>query len=527
MFAIALFDRSARQLYLARDRFGEKPLYYGYAGGAFVFASELKALRVMPDFDGTLDRIALQRYMQVSYVPAPQTIYTSMRKLPPGTWLRLTMEDLSSRVLPAPRIYWSAADVARHGARDPLEVDEAEAIQGLDQVLGRAVQSQMISDVPLGAFLSGGVDSSTIVALMQAGSSRPIRTYSIGFEESEFDESRHAAAIARHLGTDHTELTARSADMLSLVDRMPEIYDEPFADPSQLPTCMVAALARQHVTVALSGDGGDELFGGYNRYNLAAGNWPRIERFPQALRSGIASGLRCVPAATWDRLGAAYHAVTPSRHRVRMISEKVHKIADVIASENGEALYRGLVGPSWRQTPVLLESTQQAAPYPPLEPLSGLANQMMLADTLAYLPDDILVKVDRASMAVGLESRVPMLDSRVFEYAWRLPLRMKVGNGKGKWILRQLLYRYVPRSLIERPKMGFAVPLKSWLRGPLREWAEDLLAEGRLRSEGYLASAPVRRKWHEHLTGRRDWQYELWNVLMFQAWLTQQSRPAG
>jgi len=441
-----------------------------------------------------------------------------------GTWLRLTSEALSARTLPTPQAYWSAADVARDGDSRPLDIDDQKAIDGLEQVLGDAVQSQMISDVPLGAFLSGGIDSSTIVALMQARSSRAIRTYSIGFEESEFDESQHAAAIARHLGTDHTELTARATDMLSLVERMPQIYDEPFADPSQLPTCMVAALARQHVTVALSGDGGDELFGGYNRHHLAAGNWRRIERVPQALRSGIASGLRSIPTAAWDRLAAAYHAVAPAGHRVRMVGEKLHKIADVIACDSGEALYRGLVGPSWQQPPVLLESAPAAALYPSLQPLSALAHQMMLGDSLTYLPDDILVKVDRAGMAVGLESRVPMLDRRVFEYAWRLPLRMKIRGGRGKWVLRQLLYRHVPRQLLERPKMGFAVPLKSWLRGPLRDWAEELLGEARLRNEGYLACAPIRRKWEEHLSGRRDWQYELWNVLMFQAWLVEQSR---
>ncbi len=523
MFAIALFDRGEREMYLARDRFGEKPLYYGYSGSSFVFASELKALRVMPDFDATVDRVALQRYLQVSYVPAPQTIYSSVRKLPAATWLKISPQVLERREYPVPRVYWSAVDIAREGDLSPLELSDTEAVDGLERVLGDAVRSQMISDVPLGAFLSGGIDSSTVVALMQARSSRPIRTYTIGFEDRDFDESRHAASIARHLGTEHTELTARAEDMLALVDRMPQIYDEPFADPSELPTCLVASLARQHVTVALSGDGGDELFGGYNRYHLAAGNWRRIERWPRALRTGIASGLRSVPSSAWDRLAAACHALAPPKYRVRMVGEKLHKIADVIACESGESLYQGLIGPSWHESPVLPGSVPDKAHPSPLPPLSTLAHRMMLGDTLGYLPDDILVKVDRAGMAVGLESRVPMLDRRVFEYAWRLPLKMKVRDGKGKWVLRQVLYRHVPEELVERPKMGFAVPLKSWLRGPLRDWAEHLLEEGRLRDEGYFACGPIRRKWEEHLSGKGDWQYELWNVLMFQAWLAAQS----
>jgi asparagine synthase (glutamine-hydrolysing) len=519
MFALAVFDSENRTLYLARDRFGEKPLYYGYVGRAFAFASELKALRTLPGFDTTVDRVALQLYMQCSYVPAPHSIYAGIRKLPAGTWLELTAEAAGTGVWPEPRPYWSAADVAIAGDRDPLDVGDAEAINGLERVLGDAVQGQMISDVPLGAFLSGGIDSSTIVALMQSHAARRVRTFSIGFGESDFDESRQARRVAEHLGTDHTELIVRPEDALALVPSMPHVYDEPFADSSQLPTCLVASLARRHVTVALSGDGGDELFGGYNRYFLAARNWPRIAHLPRTLRRGLASGLRSISSANWDRLAAVPRLMSPARHRVRMVGEKLHKIADVLASEDGQTLYWRLVNHSWQEPLVSGYPRSDPGPHPHWHPLSELAHQMMLADAVTYLPDDILVKVDRAAMAVSLETRVPMLDHRVFEYAWRLPMHMKVRGGVGKWLLRELLYRYVPKQLVERPKMGFAVPLDAWLRGPLRDWAEGLIEESRLRSEGYLDVGLVRSRWQEQLSGRHNWQYQLWNVLMFEAWL--------
>jgi asparagine synthase (glutamine-hydrolysing) len=519
MFALAVFDTETRTLYLARDRFGEKPLYYGYVGRAFAFASELKALRTLPGFDATVDRVALQLYMQCSYVPSPRSIYAGVRKLTPGTWLELTAQAAATGVWPEPKPYWSAAKVAIAGERDPHDVGDAEAIDGLERVLGDAVRGQMISDVPLGAFLSGGIDSSSIVALMQSHASRPVRTFSIGFGESDFDESRQARRVAEHLGTDHTELIVRPEDALALVPSMPHIYDEPFADPSQLPTCLVASLARRHVTVALSGDGGDELFGGYNRHFLAARNWPRIAHLPRTLRRGLASGLRSISSANWDRLAAVPRLMSPARHRVRRVGEKLHKIADVLACDDGQTLYWRLVNHSWEEPLVSGYRRSDPGPHPHWHPLSELAHQMMLADAVTYLPDDILVKVDRAAMAVGLETRVPMLDHRVFEYAWRLPMHMKVRGGVGKWLLRELLCRYVPKQLVERPKMGFAVPLYAWLRGPLRDWAEGLIEESRLRSEGYLDVGLVRSRWQEQLSGRHNWQYQLWNVLMFEAWL--------
>ena len=525
MFALALFDSIERKLYLACDRFGEKPLYYGYAGGAFVFASQLKALRALPGFDTTIDRTALSQFLRLSHVPAPHSIYCQVRKLPMGTHLELTARAVLSRLLPDPQVYWSAAEVALGGDRQPLELSDAEALEGLEQALGTAVRGQMIADVPLGAFLSGGVDSSVIVALMQANSTKPVRTFTIGFAATDFDESRHARDVARHLGTDHTEFTARAEDLLALVESMPQVYDEPFADSSQLPTCLVAALARPHVTVALSGDGGDELFGGYNRHRQVQEIWPRLARLPQSVRQWLAQALLAVPAEVWNALAAAHRGAAPGSRRFRRLSEKVQRIAEVIPSADEAELYSSIMSAPWPSPPLIEEPPLQPAATE-LAPLSSPAQRMMLADALRYLPNNILVKVDRATMAVGLESRMPLLDHRVFEYVWRLPLRMKIREGQGKWLLRQLLYRHVPRALVDRPKMGFTVPLAEWLRGPFRPWAEGLLRRPDLEQVGLDPNA-IRRVWMEHLAGKRHWQYQLWNVLTFQAWAAEQSRSVA
>ena len=514
MFALALWDRAERRLSLARDRLGEKPLYYGWLGDIFVFGSELKALRAHPGWRGEVDRNVLASFMRYGYVPLPHSIYRGISKLLPGTWLSLGPETPAG-VAPAPTFYWRALESARAPRYGDLS-DEAAA-DALETELRRAIGGQMVADVPLGAFLSGGVDSSTVVALMQAQSQRPVRTFSIGFAESDYDEARHAKAVAAHLETNHTELYLAPADALAVIPKLPEMYDEPFGDSSQIPTHLVAALARRHVTVSLSGDGGDELFGGYNRYFLGASMWRRLAPLPRRLRS-VTGRLMMVPSpGQWDRLAAWF----PSRGAYPAFGDKLHKLAGVMDAVDADDFYRRLISLQHEPESIVLGAAE--VPIWADGEAEGFAGddvpeRMMFHDLVGYLCDDILVKVDRAAMAVSLETRVPLLDHRVVEFAWQLPLHMKIRNGQGKWLLRQVLHRHVPRELIERPKQGFGIPLDAWLRGPLREWAEALLDEQRLRSEGYLRPEPIREKWREHLSGRRNWQHWLWNVLMFQAW---------
>ena len=514
MFAFALWDRAERQLILARDRIGEKPLYYGWCGEVFLFGSELKALCAHPSWYGDINRGVLASYMRYGYVPLPHSIYLGIYKLLPGTWVKISVDDSPGRT-PVPRTYWSAREVAM---QEPLtDLSDAAATDALDSLLRQAVGRQMISDVPLGAFLSGGIDSSTVVALMQCQSSRPVRTFSIGFSESDYDEARYAKLVAAQLGTDHTELYLSAEEALSVIPRLPEIYDEPFGDSSQIPTHLVAALARKHVTVALSGDGGDELFGGYNRYFWGRSIWNRIGTVPQGVRHGIGRMMTALSPASWDRIGR----LLPRRLRQPTLGDRIHKLASVIDVDGPDELYRRLVS-QHREPGSLIVGADEAPIWADAEAAaygrSDFTERMMFRDLVGYLTDDILTKVDRAAMAVSLETRVPLLDHHLVEFAWRLPLAMKIRDGQGKWLLRQVLYRYVPRELIDRPKQGFGIPLDTWLRGPLREWAEELLDERRLRREGYLHPVPIREKWAEHLSGRRNWQYWLWNVLMFQAW---------
>ncbi len=515
MFAFALWDRVERQLTLARDRLGEKPLYYGWCGEAFLFGSELKALCVHPAWRGDIDRAVLASYMRYGYVPLPHSIYQGICKLLPGTWLRISVNDPPGH-MPVPTTYWSAREVA---VQAPLaDLSDVGATDMLDSLLRQVVGRQMISDVPLGAFLSGGIDSSTIVALMQCQSLRPVQTFSIGFSELGYDEAPYAKLVAAHLGTDHTELYLSAKEALDVIPRLPEIYDEPFGDSSQIPTHLVAALARKHVTVALSGDGGDELFGGYNRYFWGRSIWNRIGPLPQGIRRGAGRMMMSLSPAVWDRIGE----LLPRGLRQPALGDRIHKLASVIDVDGRDELYRRLVS-QHREPGSLVVGAEEAPIWADVEAVafgrSDFTERMMFHDLVGYLADDILTKLDRASMAVSLETRVPLLDHHLVEFAWRLPLAMKIRNGQGKWLLRQVLDRYVPRELIDRPKQGFGIPLGAWLRGPLREWAEDLLDEGRLRREGYFHPVPIRGKWNEHLSGRRNWQYWLWNVLMFQSWL--------
>ena len=506
MFAFALWDRQARTLYLARDRLGEKPLYWGWQNRVFMFGSELKALVVHPSFVGEVDRESLLAFLRHNYVPAPWSIYRGIRKLLPGSFVKLTAKG-TDPTLPEPTRYWSLDDAIERGRKRPFEGGANEAVAALHDVLEEAVVPQVAADVPVGAFLSGGVDSTTIVALMQANSLRPVRTFTIGFNEAHYDEAIHAKEVARWLGTEHNELYASPQDALEVIPRLPSLYDEPFSDSSQIPTFLVAEMTRRCVTVALSGDGGDELFGGYQRYF-------RMREILNAL-SPIPPGLRRL-------CGRAINAFPVHWGNGMRSFDRVRKLAELLDFEKEEELYHGLVS-HWRApATVVLEALERRTNLsdPALWPkATGLESRMMAVDTVTYLPDDILVKVDRAAMGVSLETRAPFLDHRVVEFAWRLPLSAKIRGRKGKWVLRQVLNRYVPRELVDRPKMGFGVPLARWLREPLNEWAEALLDERRLRTEGYFRAAPIRERWCEHISGRRRWDASLWTVLMFQAWL--------
>jgi len=517
MFAIAVWDAERRQLSLIRDRMGKKPLYVYREPGLITFGSELKALVAGPSFDRTLDRDALASYFRYLYVPAPKTIFRRAHKLPAAHIL--TIADPGAP-LPPPEPYWSLQQAARDGLKRLFAGTELDAVDELDRLLAEAVRCRLRSDVPLGALLSGGIDSSTIVALMQAASSRPVRTFTIGFDEGAFDESAHAALVANHLGTDHTGLRLTGDDARKLIPQLPDIFDEPFADPSQLPTLLVSQLARREVTVALCGDGGDELFGGYNRYVYGTRVLPRVIRIPAAARRVIGAGLGRIPAGTWHRAGRGVTALLPGVSNQR-IGEQIHKLGNLMRAGSTSDMYRSLLS-AWQRPERLVRGTiasgdENSAILDAHEP-DHLLDRMMLADQVTYLPDDLLAKVDRASMAVSLEVRAPILDHRLVEFSWRLPRALKIRGAIGKWILRQVLYRRVPRAIVERPKMGFSVPIDRWLRGPLRSWAESVLPGHGGDDDGLLDTAAVRRAWNDVQDGRRPAGAALWAVLMFQAW---------
>lgn len=505
MFAFALWDGREQTLTLARDRLGIKPLYYGRFGSTVLFGSELKALKSHPAFRTEIDRDALALFMQHNYIPAPHSIYQHVFKLPPGTLLTLRATDQS---LPRPVPYWSLRDVVEHGKANPFTGSEIDAADELEKLLSDAVRLRMIADVPLGAFLSGGIDSSLVVALMQRHSTRPMKTFTIGFEEPSYNEAPFGKAVAEHLRTDHTEQYVSPREAMEVIPRLPELWDEPFADSSQIPTLLVSQLARRHVTVSLSGDGGDELFGGYQRYVHIDNLWRQLNRLPPPLRRVAAQVIE------------PCQSLIPSS-----LAAKIQRRIDRLKITHPGRMYF-LHNIHWPE-PERIVIGGRAVPTPASQPewwpsVLSYREQWLYADTLTYLPDDILVKVDRASMAVGLEARVPLLDHRVVEFAWRLPLEWKIHGQTGKWLLRNVLERHVPPQLFERPKTGFGVPIDSWLRGPLRAWAEDLLDERRLRAEGYFHPEPIRQKWQAHLAGRENWHYHLWDILMFQAWLATQ-----
>lgn len=507
MFAFALWDRREAKLWLGRDRVGIKPIYYSRQGSLFMFGSELKALRAKDGWQATVDRDALAAYLRFNYVPTPHSIYQNVSKLEPGTLLSLRPGEEPSLTR-----YW---DLATAASQPRSLIDEDEALDEGEALLRDAVKRRLVSDVPLGALLSGGVDSSTVTALMQVEGGHPVKSFTVGFEQAGFDEAGQAQAIAEHIGAEHHELYLSEARALELVPRLPEWYDEPFGDSSALPSWLVAQMAREHVTVALSGDGGDEVFLGYNRYHAAAAAWQGVRRIPDPLKRLAAKAISAVPTTGWDGVAD----LLPKSIRPRMAGDKAHKLGSILAEDDADGMYRRLVS-HWNDPTDLVANAAEptSAVWREAGKIEDFSERMAFLDSKTYLPDDILTKVDRASMAVGLEVRVPLLDHRLIEFAWRLPKPMKLRGTSTKRLLRRILYRHVPKELVDRPKTGFAIPLDNWLRGPLRDWAEALIDEIRLKREGYIEPLPVRHAWSDHLAGRGNAGQAIWGVLMFQSW---------
>ena len=513
MFAFSVWDHHEKSLILGRDRLGEKPLYYGWQGDTFLFGSEMKSLKAHPKFSAEIDRNAITLLLRHNYIAAPHSIYKGINKLLPGCLIKIDGHDGGDELIE----YWSARKICENVGGVKFKGDANEAVIELETILKASIKQQMVSDVPLGAFLSGGVDSSAVVALMQAQSDIPIKTFTIGFNEDGYNEAVHAKAVAEHLGTDHTELYVTPEEAMAVIPKLADLYDEPFSDSSQIPTYIVAQMAKRNVTVSLSGDAGDELFCGYNRYIMTDRLWGVLSKVPRLLRKVTASLIRLIPVTYWNY----FNRILPVSWSMVNLGDKLHKAADVLAAKSSFDLYKGLTS-QWNFPEEVVIGGKEpltAITDPKRRPqLTNNIKQMMALDTISYLPDDILTKVDRAAMGVSLETRVPFLNHKVVEFAWSLPLEFKLRNGIGKWCLKEVLYKYVPKSLIERPKMGFGVPIDSWLRGPLKGWANDLLSEDRLEEEGIFRPKPIRKMWLEHQSGKRNWQDQLWNVLMFQSW---------
>jgi asparagine synthase (glutamine-hydrolysing) len=522
MFAFGVWDKKNRSLTLARDRMGEKPLYFGWQGKGdnkvFLFGSELKALKAHPEFNRKIYRGAIALQLRHNCIPDPYSIYEDIYKLLPGNYLQLQEDSLKKGLLPVPKVYWSLTESAIFGSNNQLKISEQNIQKDLEMHLQSSVKRQMISDVPLGAFLSGGIDSSAVVALMQSQSNHPVKTFTIGFSENDYNEAQHAKKIAKHLGTDHEEFYVSSKKAMEVIPKLPMIYDEPFSDSSQIPTFLVSQLAKQHVKVALSGDGGDELFCGYNRYILTDKRSKKFNLIPLSIRKLLSYIIKSIPQNTWNEMPK----LLPGLSSYANLGHKIHKGANALEAKMLSELYYVLCSDWQNPTNVVINSKEPETflTKSKLE-LSKLENhqKMMVLDLINYLPNDILVKVDRAAMASSLETRVPLLDHKLIEYVWKIPHSLKFRNGEGKWIFKQILNKYVPKNLTERSKKGFSVPLDSWLRGPLRDWAENLLDEKRLSEEGYFNKKLIRDKWLEHLSGKKNWQHDLWNVLMFQAWI--------